>query len=653
LLILDSGMSLRTSSLFLKMMKAINEYSDFKCAEHFILPSTLKILLILLLVSMFWAPRSLGVDAINADVVGTVPPCGRFEVGSLCAAPPTVFLSTDSLSDGILRVKLTYKNRTDAEGNYYYCYMMDNGSQSPTISIQPGKSVELTLYNDLSCEDYDYSANSRLIGRGTLRGAAHARSRPSQTHSDLETHQGLLNAMHTAIHTETGKCTHTTVNSGSTNMHFHGLHIPPECPGDQVMHTVINPGKYFTYQFTVPADHPPGLYWYHPHIFGLADAHTLGGAAGLILIEGIQNVHPEVAGMSEHIIAIRNNHLAASVLSATANDPHDPTPSMDLSINYIPIPFVPHSSSVSYTPPPPRLIMDPDQPQFLRVGNLGADVVLNLQVVYDDVPQQLTVVAYDGVPVDTLYTATELYLPPGGRVEFVMTSPTKAVKHAEMLTTQVNVGTVVEAEPRRTLLRFDVLDPVYAPSRRYVPAFDPNAPSLYERARDVAATLPNVTRRLHFFEAPVDPTNPNSEITFFITVQGQPEQAFNYSQRGHPHGPRLGVTTHAGMVEDWVIENWTLEEHEFHIHQLHFLVVQRDGVDVFDSSGESPLPESFQLRDTINVPAWSGGDAVYPSVTIRMRFGPATVGQFVYHCHILDHEDRGMMAIIKVLPAMR
>ena len=61
-----------------------------------------------------------------------------------------------------------------------------------------------------------------------------------------------------------------------------------------------------------------------------------------------------------------------------------------------------------------------------------------------------------------------------------------------------------------------------------------------------------------------------------------------------------------------------------------------------------PLEER-QYRDVVNVPYWSG-QGPYPSVKVRMDFRGPYVGDFVYHCHILEHEDKGMMAIIRVLP---
>jgi len=57
------------------------------------------------------------------------------------------------------------------------------------------------------------------------------------------------------------------------------------------------------------------------------------------------------------------------------------------------------------------------------------------------------------------------------------------------------------------------------------------------------------------------------------------------------------------------------------------------------------------LRDTVNVPFWDGKSAVYPQVKLRMDFrDPNAIGTFIYHCHILEHEDGGMMGTIRVEP---
>jgi FtsP/CotA-like multicopper oxidase with cupredoxin domain len=99
-----------------------------------------------------------------------------------------------------------------------------------------------------------------------------------------------------------------------------------------------------------------------------------------------------------------------------------------------------------------------------------------------------------------------------------------------------------------------------------------------------------------------------------------------------------------GDVEDWIIENRSTELHAFHIHQVHFMLLDYLG---------RPVNEPF-LRDTVNVPFFNGKTLQYPSVKLRMDFrDPNTVGTFVYHCHLLEHEDGGMMGLIRVEPAER
>ena len=101
------------------------------------------------------------------------------------------------------------------------------------------------------------------------------------------------------------------------------------------------------------------------------------------------------------------------------------------------------------------------------------------------------------------------------------------------------------------------------------------------------------------------------------------------------------IVTNTGAVEDWTVENHAGEAHAFHIHQIHFLVTEIDGVPV----------QTSDVQDTITIPAWDGHSA-YHSVKLRMDFrDPNIAGTFVYHCHILDHEDGGMMAKIQVNPA--
>ena len=144
--------------------------------------------------------------------------------------------------------------------------------------------------------------------------------------------------------------------------------------------------------------------------------------------------------------------------------------------------------------------------------------------------------------------------------------------------------------------------------------------------------MPIRQRKLYFSEAPVNPSDPTGPTNFFITVDGQTPHVFD------PAAPPA-IITQTGAVEDWTIENRSQENHAFHIHQLHFLVLEQNGVPV-----NNPV-----LLDTINVPYWDGKSSTYPSVKLRLDFrDPEIAGTFVFHCHILEHEDGGMMGKIEV-----
>jgi uncharacterized cupredoxin-like copper-binding protein len=164
-----------------------------------------------------------------------------------------------------------------------------------------------------------------------------------------------------------------------------------------------------------------------------------------------------------------------------------------------------------------------------------------------------------------------------------------------------------------------------------------------QRFEGLRQAKPSITRKLYFSEVLSDPTNPLSPTNFFITVDGATPVVFD------PNNPPAVVTTQ-GSVEEWTIENRAQENHEFHMHQIHFLVRSQNHFEV--NGSQQVATANDQYLDMIEVPFWDGNlSHPYPSVTLRMDFRGPDIGDFVYHCHILGHEDNGMMAIIRVLPA--
>ncbi len=150
---------------------------------------------------------------------------------------------------------------------------------------------------------------------------------------------------------------------------------------------------------------------------------------------------------------------------------------------------------------------------------------------------------------------------------------------------------------------------------------------------DLREVKPAATRKLYFSELAEDPNDPDALTYFFLTVAGQ--RPAPYSMQSPPN-----IVTNQGTVEDWVIENRALEDHVFHTHQLHFQIIEVNGKPVADR----------EIRDTVNVEHWTGSGP-YPSVRVRMDFRAPNLigGVFPYHCHLLRHEDMGMMGTIEVV----
>ena len=425
------------------------------------------------------------------------------------------------------------------------------------------------------------------------------------------------------------------MSDSSTNVHFHGTNVPPTCHQDEVIKTLINAGETFDYDVLFPLDEPPGLYWYHPHVHGISEAAVQGGASGAIIVEGVQNVTPDVAGLKQRILIVRDNPVPPGSGSSGASAPgagsdnSTSVPAWDLSLNYTPVAYPDYVPVV--------IPMRAQQKQFWRLLNASADTILDLQLRYDGIAQPLSVVALDGVPTHSQDGEFEghpivrdhILLPPAGRAEFVITAPGTQVKSARLLTLSIDTGPDGDNDPKRSLavIRTDVNAQDSVSS---VPEVT-GAPAPRARFAGLRFEVPTAQRKLYFSEVLSNPADPNSPTNFYVTVDGQKPVLFS------PDNPPA-IVTRQGAVEDWTIENRALENHEFHIHQIHFLELERNRI-----------PVDGEYLDTVNVPYWSGSGP-YPSVKLRMDFRGDSVGDFVYHCHILGHEDGGMMAIIRVLP---
>jgi FtsP/CotA-like multicopper oxidase with cupredoxin domain len=540
---------------------------------------------------------ALAQTTFTPPAVAPVPnPCPRFNAGSPVINPVALFSS-----HGILSVNFSYQTTTDAKGRTLFCFMTPSGLENPTLHVLPGDHLVITI------------TNNTPVGMNPME-------------------------------VNPPNCGSATMDSSSVNIHYHGTNTSPTCGQDEVIKTIINTGQTFQYNVAFPSNEPPGLYWYHPHIHGIAEAAVLGGASGAIVVDGIQNVQPAVAGLPQQIIVLRDQPQLNGLTEGPGGCTNG-VPFQDITVNNVPINSFqanPPNGPVTFTPA--VLSVNPGQKQFWRVTNSSADTIMDLQVQYNGVAQTLELVGIDGVPVNSqdgttppsLIPVTHFRLPPASRVEFIVTTPTASVRTAQFVTTAIATGANGDCDPTRPIFNIalggdnSTSDPTADVVASTV------SPASVQRFAGLATSPIAQTRLLYFSE--------NSDQTqFFMTVFPQTPAVFN------PNAPPA-ITAMQGTVEQWTVQNRAQENHEFHLHQVHFLVQSQNNFAINNNAPQAPADDG-QYLDMIEVPAWDGNPAhPYPSVTLLVDFRGPDIGSFVFHCHILGHEDLGMMNIIQVVP---
>lgn len=497
--------------------------------------------------------------------------------------------------NGELHADLTIRSASDGQGHLRYCYFDAEGHQAPTLRVRPGDIVYLKLHNGIPAA-----------------AAGHASLRPDP-------------------------CASVGMSAADTNLHFHGLMLPPLCHQDETLRTLVHPGDPpFEYRLHIAPDQPPGLYWYHPHVHGFSEEHLLGGASGAIVVEGIERLVPEVAQLPERVLIVRDEWMPAGPPERPGSPPR---PSKQLSVNYVPVRYP------AYVPG--RIEMRRGAREFWRVLNASADTYLYLYVEFAGKRQLLGLVARDGVPLvmgntpatKRVRETTTVFMPPGARAEFIVTAP-DATTTGRLVTGYVNRGAdddspvsrpgapatqLPDRDPTRPLVAITVSAGAASAARQRVATG-----AIRARLAPLASLPVNRSRALYFSEGPAA----DGGTDFFVTEDGHAPQVFD------PNRQQADITVRQGDVEEWTIENRSREVHTFHVHQLHFLVVARSLQRVTEPD----------LLDTVDVPAWRGFGP-YPSTTLRMDFrNPSILGTFPFHCHIAQHLDGGMMGTVRVMP---
>jgi suppressor of ftsI len=243
----------------------------------------------------------------------------------------------------------------------------------------------------------------------------------------------------------------------------------------------------------------------------------------------------------------------------------------------------------------PVLSVQTNQTQMLRLANIGADIWYRLRLS----GTQFTVIAQDANPVAQVWTADELVLPPGKRYDVLVRWPQPGTQSLETL--PYSTGPDGDNYPQRRLMTVEVNGDA-VPDVEWPTSMAPPSP--------LATDKVDRTRHLEFSE--------NTKTNQFY---------INGKQFDATH---VNFVAKLGTTEEWIIKNVSREEHPFHIHVNDFLVMAVNGKAV----------QSYSEQDTVPLP-WHG------EVRIRMHFNRFT-GATVFHCHIVAHEDNGMMGIIDI-----
>ena len=357
------------------------------------------------------------------------------------------------------------------------------------------------------------------------------------------------------------------LGGGVTNLHTHGFHVSPLANGDNVFLHVEN-GESLDYEFVLPANHPSGHFWYHPHNHGDSMQQVASGLAGAMIVEGGLDDLPGLQGLPERLMILQGPFFGPAGIEYLINGVRNP-----------------------------QVAIRPGQTQRWRILNASANAFFNLQLD----GQALHRLATDGNPFPNAVVSDTLLMGPGERGDILVQGGPPGTTALRSLAW----GEGPQAQPDI------VLATVVAGGAPMTPM-------------PLPTTLLPLT-------APLDDlTNATIDVRRQITFQMNGVAPY-FAINNEAFDPdRIDQTVQLGATEEWTIGNASAEWHPFHIHVNDFQVMTDNG---------EPIAPHYE--DTIAVPP--GGQIV-----IRTRFLDFP-GKFVYHCHILAHEDAGMMGTVEVV----
>ncbi|WP_448992619.1 multicopper oxidase family protein [Luteitalea sp.] len=379
--------------------------------------------------------------------------------------------------------------------------------------------------------------------------------------------------------------------SEPTNLHFHGLHVPPDGTADNIF-LELSPGEALTYAFRVPPNHPAGLYWLHPHLHGSVARQVSLGLAAPVVIRGALDAIPAVTAAREHILVLQDFALDRS------GRPVEPGVGALMAGREGALVTVNGRLRPAYAI---------ERDGLLRLRLLNASVSRFYRLAVEDHPMHL--IATDGGSLETPQRLEELLLAPGERRDVLLQGSREGGSY-RLINLPYNRGSAgMMGGAVGTGSSFELATVVY----------EGRAASLL----DVPHVLGKVNR---LPPGPVRRTFVLSEAMGMVPGRGM-GMRFLINGREFDHA-RTDARVRLGDVEDWEYVNTTGMDHPMHVHTNAFQRVDTDG------------QADPAWRDVVVVPARG-------RVRIRIEFTDFS-GTTVQHCHILDHEDLGMMSTVLI-----
>ena len=377
----------------------------------------------------------------------------------------------------------------------------------------------------------------------------------------------------------------------STNLHFHGFHVSPANNSDNVL-LEIPPGKTQHYTVDIPIDHPIGTDWYHPHLHHFTYPQVSAGLSGLLIVEGLQKLLPKLLqNITTQNIAMRDfpfDQLYVYTHNSIVPLSNTNTGHERLTVN----------GEVN-----PTINITSGETQLWRLANIGPENWLHVRSPFPGQP--FHVIAQDGYPVWQVWSNDTLNIPSGSRFDVLVTAtgngsiPFTTVKNSSYTDPYDNLIATVNVQGN--------LEAV-------------------EHVNVIPTTLPYLKKDLN-----------NATIAAHRVINfSSNDRDWIYGLNNKTFNPnRIAEKVKLGTVEEWKLVNLDKLpigfDHPFHIHTNDFQVMSING---------RPY-HAHGLQDTVNVPV--GGNVV-----VRIPFNDY-VGISVYHCHLLFHEDYGMMNAFEIV----